>query len=631
MTQAQSKSYGGVKKKLMGAVCMLLVASIMVVSSTYAWFTLSTAPEITGITTSVGANGNLEMALLTSGNGTVENPNTFEDLTKIKSAVGDSMDKATGDKTKANITWGNLVDVSDASYGLSSIKLNPARATYQGEGNTTLNTTNLLSTAEYGYDGRVTEVKGDNMLSAIYADGGFKYTNGDQQYGVRAVGIASNVTPRQVAFNNAQRSYSTAIGSTTRAMDDNYDAYSGIATSVLGGGAVSYELNKEQITGMIAIAKAMLSDFHKLDTAVKNAVIATAAASSVDNDAFKLVQTALQNASDAASLKTALEDTATFVTGTIPENIDSYLTEAATTETSIGEAITSLQNKADGLNNDGARSDVKAEVEKLLGVNVPHQKYGDTMPYIAYLTGGALGTLAKYAGTFQVLFLGQKIGTVYAGYGEDKDGAWESKNAELTALTTYVTGLTYNAGTTADQTITDTYGYVLDMAFRTNAQGSHLKLQTEAANRVYAGEQNITQGHGSNMTFGYGDKLTFEQAKKLMQAIRVVFFDPNNGTIFGMAKLDGVNDNAADKTASANLVMDQAEDVTDADKGKIVDLNQGEAKKVSILVYLDGDNVDNSAVANDAQSGTDLKLNLQFSSSDELKPMQNSALKNRTA
>ena len=51
MTQAQSKSYGGVKKKLMGAVCMLLVASIMMVSSTYAWFTLSTAPEITGIST----------------------------------------------------------------------------------------------------------------------------------------------------------------------------------------------------------------------------------------------------------------------------------------------------------------------------------------------------------------------------------------------------------------------------------------------------------------------------------------------------------------------------------------------------------------------------------------------------
>ena len=111
MTQAQSKSYGGVKKKLVGAVCMLLVASIMMVSSTYAWFTLSTAPEITGISTSVGANGNLEMALLTSG--TTDDTNTYKNLDKITSAVGDS-GKAV---TEKNLTWGNLVDLKDASYG----------------------------------------------------------------------------------------------------------------------------------------------------------------------------------------------------------------------------------------------------------------------------------------------------------------------------------------------------------------------------------------------------------------------------------------------------------------------------------------------------------------------------------
>ena len=60
------KSYVSIKSKLMAAVAMLLVASFMVVSSTYAWFTLSTAPEITGVKTSVGANGNLEIALLDS-------------------------------------------------------------------------------------------------------------------------------------------------------------------------------------------------------------------------------------------------------------------------------------------------------------------------------------------------------------------------------------------------------------------------------------------------------------------------------------------------------------------------------------------------------------------------------------
>ena len=62
MNTKQRKRQRDIKTKLMAAICMLLVSSIMMVSTTYAWFTLSTAPEVTGITTAVGANGNLEMA-----------------------------------------------------------------------------------------------------------------------------------------------------------------------------------------------------------------------------------------------------------------------------------------------------------------------------------------------------------------------------------------------------------------------------------------------------------------------------------------------------------------------------------------------------------------------------------------
>ena len=104
MNKTKKMSFGGAKKKLMGAVCMLLVASIMMISATYAWFTLSTAPEITGITTSVGANGNLEMALL-SGN--------VNDRTTQEGGIRSSM--AVVADTVANLTWGNLVDLSDDS------------------------------------------------------------------------------------------------------------------------------------------------------------------------------------------------------------------------------------------------------------------------------------------------------------------------------------------------------------------------------------------------------------------------------------------------------------------------------------------------------------------------------------
>ena len=98
-----------VRNKLMAAIAMLLVSSIMMVSTTYAWFTLSTAPEVQGITTTVGANGNLEIALA---------PLTgkAEDIT---SGMGDSgltwLEK--------NMTWGNLLNMEDSSYGLEQINL----------------------------------------------------------------------------------------------------------------------------------------------------------------------------------------------------------------------------------------------------------------------------------------------------------------------------------------------------------------------------------------------------------------------------------------------------------------------------------------------------------------------------
>ena len=110
----------GIRNKLVAAISMLMVASIMMVSSTYAWFTLSTAPEVKGITTNVGANGNLEMMLL---NG--KSFNSTEENLGVESSTEDSFSvKALAE---ANVKWGNLVDLSDTSYGLDQIVLNPAR------------------------------------------------------------------------------------------------------------------------------------------------------------------------------------------------------------------------------------------------------------------------------------------------------------------------------------------------------------------------------------------------------------------------------------------------------------------------------------------------------------------------
>ena len=51
-----------VRTKLAAAVAMLLVSTIMLTTTTYAWFVLSTAPEVKGMSTTVGSNGSLEIA-----------------------------------------------------------------------------------------------------------------------------------------------------------------------------------------------------------------------------------------------------------------------------------------------------------------------------------------------------------------------------------------------------------------------------------------------------------------------------------------------------------------------------------------------------------------------------------------
>ena len=134
--------------------------------------------------------------------------------------------------------------------------------------------------------------------------------------------------------------------------------------------------------------------------------------------------------------------------------------------------------------------------------------------------------------------------------------------------------------------------------------------------------------------------LKDEQVAKLMTAIRVVFFDPDNGSIYGIAQLTGIS--SADGKTTGKLALMNAsvddngvmkltakEDGTDVEKATLMALQQNTATKISVLVYLDGDMVDNGMVANAEQSVTG-SLNLQFKSSAELKPMENSALKNGT-
>ena len=109
--------YTAVKRKVFISVCSLLLCFALLVTSSYAWIVLTKAPEIIGIHTQVGANGSLEIALL--------NDATYSDPASIRSRVGDSMVAANA--VESNLSWGNVIDLTDPGYGLDKIVMIPAR------------------------------------------------------------------------------------------------------------------------------------------------------------------------------------------------------------------------------------------------------------------------------------------------------------------------------------------------------------------------------------------------------------------------------------------------------------------------------------------------------------------------
>lgn len=167
----------GIRNKMMAAVSMLMISSIMMVSSTYAWFTLSTAPEVKNISTTVAGNGSLEIALMPADGM----------LGSITSGFSSEQNGGTIPVTEANTTWGNIINLSDLSYGLNKVELNPAQLNSEDADFAT----KPLAVATYGFDGRIDELLANTAVKSC-VDGAFTGTEtvgeGANHYGVRAIG-----------------------------------------------------------------------------------------------------------------------------------------------------------------------------------------------------------------------------------------------------------------------------------------------------------------------------------------------------------------------------------------------------------------------------------------------------------
>lgn len=675
MNKKQSKRQRDIKTKLMAAICMLLVSSIMMVSTTYAWFTLSTAPEVTGITTAVGANGNLEMALLPLSG----------DTSKITANQGDSMMSKTA--KEANVTWGNLVDLK-SGYGLDQIVLYPSElnvSKVEGKPDKIADT-GILKTPTYGADGRIDELE-PNTLTGVYTDqGGFYQTVGDgtdvidAPMGVRGIGTISSMSPRELAFRLAMSNGSTAAGqaggAASAAMSNNGPGVAQIALDHATGNDV-YDDNDVQ--WLINIVDGLLGGNGKtgsvayMETALKQYILAASIAPTAADANFQTIV-------DAVNAETV----------TVYDMADGKITNAANTEvaltvpTEIAGRITTLQGISNKLTtvrttlvnlkdtkNEFTWEEISDPMSTLINIDkvifegpdkdkdgnydelTMREALADKMAFGLHViqkgmvmkmrTGsGIFVELADFCGDFTSSFTMTKVSVTIDDYNATVDELEVTMIAD-TALTdstiylaearTAVGEFASSTGGSGNSPISDFYGYIIDMAFRTNAANSWLQLQQEGIDRIYSdGTNTNTQGGGASMTFTSGDPDNFSvgKMKDLMSAIKIVFFDPSaKNEIVGYAKLDNVNVAKEDATSvTMYLVMcDKAGTaLTDAAATQIMQLNQNEIHQLSVLVYLDGNKVGNDDVATTARSMTG-SMNLQFSSSANLVAMDYANLK----
>lgn len=694
----------GIRNKMVAAVSMLLVASIMMVSSTYAWFTLSTAPEVTGITTNVGANGNLEMMLLNK-----DSFNSTEENLGVESGVNDSM--AAQKVTLANLKWGNLVDLADQSYGLQSIVMNPARLNIQGDatGGYKLNSA-LLKAPTYTSDGRVLDVDKDTQTSGYSTDGTWKWDeNADNAYGVRVIGTTSGVTERLTAYRAAISARAAAIES----------AKNHARNSLLNNGqALANIVVKAALENNPTFEKADLETLQKLvekletaNDAAGEAIVQTVLAYNLSD---KNADTKFTDA-DVAKLKEAFNNVtagtlptsftyaaAASGQGTIqkPDGTDTAVTKWSDNNTNITSAAQKLQALI-GQNKDSYNyTEIKEVVDMLIdkqhatvgGVKNPskdraqdiiNNMTANNMVLAVEMESGSgiYADIAELVGDYTAA--GLKVHVKYNALEMDVTTNMSTKVVTDANKDTMPMIPKLDVGSAPAATLdasvtpllTDHYGYALDFGFRTNAAASELLLQTDEIQRVYSGEgaaeADTTQGGGSYMEFRTSNIKNFsvDELRALMSALRVVFVEPdqteNAGVtynVLGVAAADitGTTDDRTGITTytggtlmANGAALPEGTDTTTAnglkaglylhnytvgnggiitlgekkaDKSVLTALDQNLAKKVTAIVYLDGDIVDNTMVANAASSMTG-SLNLQFSSSATLKPMENTGMR----
>lgn len=555
-TQRKIKEYQlmlpGLRERV-AAVAMLLVVSLtMVVSASFAWYTLSRAPEVTSVSTTVAANGNLEIALA-----------PLDGSQPAESAVGDSFAVEGRKITEANLTWGNLVNLSDSSYGLNNIVLRPAL----------LNTgSNLLDQplkgADYGDDGRMELYYNEDFQFVNWVEpkndvaGYFKY-NDTPQYGVRAIS-----TVQYTYVNNSYYQFTVLLKRATGARDATEIVYDEMITNQayidmlagLIGDFMTDRLNDKNgstdVSKYIPELYNLLCEFEVVVDSFSNALVELAN-----------VQVYNKYGPDAYSTHTYTWETLTAATaaelkanGVVLDSLDDYLTIRDKvrkclygTDDTVDDGIKDFYDR---IQNDKSKTVILSEVTNIINEFV----YVNECQIICE------------GNTYKVSGIGAKVGLKLLGKDVDavitkgvlrdfeqltgvamcaqnvKVSAHYMTTVEMTAKTIKTSAApTYTwhkdvqstedtaAANKGDYTAVaqDTYGMAIDFWVRTNAKNSYLKLEgnvltkTEQV-RATSVDLNgkVVELYTATLTTKYIDEEAGEE--KEVSEVATVYYDSEN-------------------------------------------------------------------------------------------------------
>lgn len=660
------------REKLSAAGLGLLVAAIVAVSASFAWITLSRAPEVTGIATTLSGNGSLEIALSKADGSQPEEYDIDENA------------PAKTDVVSSNLQWGNLVNLSDESYGIDNLALRPAQ----------LNTANLLNSplwgASYGEDGRITQLD-SNYAYAKYKDGSFMTS---KELGVRAIAT-----------------YTTTISEASQA---EYVRVRDAVTAAHNAVNTAYGNERSGVAAKFGALGTMISKYaqDKLDKADPGTNLAPYIGNMIP--LYETVQGVMEKQKDAyvalANLQSYLHANNTgteytpLVWKDLEDNKENYNAQDSNTDSKNG--VVSLvglesfikdlgimekdinllhQYKADyeqngtkyywgswsktekldhplyaivadlidytsmtiDLNDDGKERKVvslgSSDASALLNADGKERK--------AYVYGGVLKRLEQMAIDETYRINGRAECTIKVSYfltitiyGK----AYTKANGASDFSLNFTKSTEGKELVPSDQVAEDTYGMVVDFWVRTNHETTKLTLEGatvlnesgevlryDGVNRIWGvmgdteegtlTRESTTQGGGSCYVYYADTPEDQSRSLRLLEAMKVAFVSAN-GELLAQGEMDTQNYWAQNGRITVPMVLDSETKTTytytdEKNEEKIgraiTTLHMDDAQRITAIIYLDGTQLTNDMVL--AASEIQGQLNLQFGSSENLK------------